>query len=78
MPPKGWKKYPDGFKPVNSAGTPLKEKTTTYSLEDLLLPRTSISRLAKDSLPEGTQLPKDGLTALVRSSTVFINYVSAE
>lgn len=26
MPPKGWKKYPDGFKPVNSAGTPVKEK----------------------------------------------------
>jgi histone H3/H4 len=42
------------------------------------LPRSTISRLAKEALPEGSQIPKDGLLALLRSSTVFISYLSAE
>ncbi|CAN6635492.1 DNA polymerase epsilon subunit D [Trichomonascus vanleenenianus] len=77
MPPKGWRKYPDGFKLVNSAGTPVKEKEE-YTLDDLLLPKATIYRLATGSLPEGTQVPADGLLALRRSTAVFINYLSAE
>jgi DNA polymerase epsilon subunit 3 len=78
MPPKGWKKYPDGFKPVNSAGTPLKDREK-YTLEDLLLPRSTVIRLAKEVLPEGSQqLPKEAVLALLRSSTVFINYLGSE
>lgn len=77
MPPKGWKKYPDGFKPVNSSGAPLEERPV-YGIQDLLLPRQSILKLAKEVLPEKTPLPKDGVTALLRSSTVFISYIAAE
>ncbi|ODQ68192.1 histone-fold-containing protein [Nadsonia fulvescens var. elongata DSM 6958] len=77
MPPKGWKKYPEGFKPVNSSGAPLREKEQ-YGIEDLLLPRATMLKLAKDVLPDGSQIPKDGLMALLRSSTMFINYLAAE
>lgn len=77
MPPKGWRKTPEGFKPTNSSGAPL-ENRKRYGLDDLLLPRTLVQRIARDALPESTQLPKDGVTALQRSATVFVSYVSAE
>lgn len=77
MPPKGWKKYPDGFKPANSNGVPLEDRPV-YGIEDLLLPRQSITKIAKEVLPDKTPLPKDGVTALLRSSTVFISYIAAE
>ena len=77
MPPKGWRKYADGFKPANSSGVPSEERPV-YGLEDLLLPRASISKLAKGVLPDKTALPKDGVTALQRSATVFISYLASE
>lgn len=49
-----------------------------YGIQDLLLPRQSILKLAKEVLPEKTPLPKDGVPALLRSCTVFISYISAE
>lgn len=72
MPPKGWKKYADGFKPATSQGTPAQARQT-FSIEELQMPRSAVLKLAKTSTTGA--LPKDGVTALQRSATVFINYV---
>lgn len=77
MPPKGWRKTSDGFKPVNSSGTPVKEKQD-YGLDDLLLPKKTVQELAASTLPEKTSIPSEGLLALRRSTAVFISYISAE
>ncbi|KIW70504.1 hypothetical protein PV04_02766 [Phialophora macrospora] len=45
-------------------------------IDDLLLPRSLISRLARGSLPPNTSLQKDALLALTRSATVFISYLA--
>jgi DNA polymerase epsilon subunit 3 len=36
-----------------------------------------IVRLAKSVLPENTMIQKEAVTALVKSATVFINYLAA-
>lgn len=77
MPPKGWRKTAEGYKPTNSVGAPVTDHQV-YGLKDLLLPRATIAQLAKANLPEGTQLPKDGVTALQRAATVFVSYICAE
>lgn len=46
------------------------------SLQDLSLPRTMISRLAKGVLPSNTQIQKDALSALSKSATVFVNFIA--
>lgn len=63
---------------AGSGTTTTTTKDTEYSLDDLLLPRSVISRIAKEALPEGTQFPRDGILALARSATVFINYLASE
>jgi len=35
-----------------------------------------IGRLAKGVLPPNTQLQKDALTAILKSTTVFVNYLA--
>ncbi|KAI5250497.1 histone-fold-containing protein [Aureobasidium subglaciale] len=47
------------------------------SVEDLALPRTMISRLAKGVLPPNTSIHKDALLALSKSCTVFVNFLAA-
>lgn len=76
MPPKGWKKHPDGYKPMNAAGAAPKAETT-YTIDDLLMPRSLIVKLAKTALTNDAPLPKDGVTALMRATTVFISYIAA-
>lgn len=85
MPPKGWRKYPDGFKPTNAAGTPVKDKDQ-FSLDDLLFPRSTVLKLAKETFATGsgtaaaaaTQVPKDAQTALARSASMFVSYLALE
>jgi hypothetical protein len=36
-----------------------------------------VVRLAKSVLPENTMIQKEAVTALVKSATVFINYLAA-
>ncbi|OAP56153.1 hypothetical protein AYL99_09332 [Fonsecaea erecta] len=45
-------------------------------IDDLLLPRSLISRLSRGVLPPNTSLQKDALLALTRSATVFISYLA--
>ena len=46
-------------------------------MQDLLLPRSLTSRLARGVLPPNTSLQKDAILALTRSATVFISYLAS-
>ncbi|CDH59190.1 hypothetical protein RO3G_11519 [Lichtheimia corymbifera JMRC:FSU:9682] len=47
------------------------------SIEDNELPKANISRVLKHALPPGTALQKEAKTAVSKSATVFINYLSS-
>ena len=66
-----------GFQPTNSAGDNIKDRVV-HGIDDLLLPRSVVSAIAKQTLPEGMPLPKDGVTALMRSATMFTSFITAE
>ena len=51
------------------------DKTT---IEDLTLPRSIITRLAKGVLPQNTQVQANAILAMSKSTTVFINYLAAQ
>lgn len=76
MPPKGWKKTAAGFQPANSSFVPLKNRKE-YGIDDLLLPRSLVLKIAKEALPPGAPVPKDGVTALMRAATMFVSYITA-
>ncbi|MCJ1461554.1 hypothetical protein MMC07_000151 [Pseudocyphellaria aurata] len=60
--------------------TPTKEKDgvniEVNDAIDITLPRTMVQRLAKGVLPPNTQIQKDAITAICKSATVFVNYLS--
>ncbi|KAG5417003.1 DPB4 [Candida metapsilosis] len=73
MPPKGWKKNAD------PSEQPFRD-TDPVSIDDILFPRSTISKLARSiTLDEDNQnnmtLAKDSLLALQRSATVFVSYM---
>lgn len=88
MPPKGSRKSQERRPP--SEGTLNEDNGTSqgyantdsavssYSLDDLLLPKSLVLRIAKEALPEGTTIPSDGQLALQRSASVFISYLCSE
>ena len=49
----------------------------TPSDQDLLLPRTLLSRLARGVLPPNTSISKDALLALTKAASVFISHLSS-
>jgi DNA polymerase epsilon subunit 3 len=59
-----------------SSSHPRCPKTLIY-VQDLLLPRTLTSRLARGVLPPNTSLQKDAILALTKSATVFISYLAS-
>ncbi|KAJ9662760.1 hypothetical protein H2198_001209 [Neophaeococcomyces mojaviensis] len=48
------------------------------TIDDLLLPRTLINRIARGVLPANTSIQKDAILALSKSATVFISHLAAE
>ncbi|KAK9376620.1 histone-fold-containing protein [Lipomyces chichibuensis] len=54
-----------------------KEKDKAYGIDDYMLPKATVTRLAKHVLPANTQIQKDAMTALSKSATVFINYLTS-
>ena len=46
--------------------------------QDLSLPKSMIARLAKGVLPANTQIHKDALLALHKSTTVFVSYIASK
>ncbi|RSL99699.1 hypothetical protein CDV31_012060 [Fusarium ambrosium] len=47
------------------------------TIEDLTLPKSIITRLAKGVLPPNTQIQANAILALSQSTTVFINYLAS-
>ncbi|KAK9388642.1 histone-fold-containing protein [Lipomyces mesembrius] len=54
-----------------------KDKDKAYGIDDYMLPKATVTRLAKHVLPANTQIQKDAMTALSKSATVFINYLTS-
>lgn len=46
------------------------------TIEDLALPKSIITRLAKGVLPPNTQIQANAILALTKSATVFINHLA--
>ncbi|KAI0033210.1 hypothetical protein K488DRAFT_78023 [Vararia minispora EC-137] len=59
------------------ASAQAQQDAVSEGIEKLELPRSIVMRLAKSAVPEGTKLQKDTVTALVKGSTVFVNYLGA-
>ncbi|PGH14162.1 hypothetical protein AJ80_06031 [Polytolypa hystricis UAMH7299] len=47
------------------------------SVEDFLLPRSLVQRLAKGVLPPNTSISKDALLAITKAASVFVSYLSS-
>ena len=76
MPPKGWRKNTEGQYPQPNKDQDL------VSIDEILFPRATVQKLAKNimnaSSDEGASnmiLAKDSMTALQRSSTVFVSHL---
>ncbi|ESK93344.1 cbf nf-y family transcription [Moniliophthora roreri MCA 2997] len=46
-------------------------------LDNFELPKSLVTKIAKSNLPDNTKLQKETILALVKGSTVFINYLAA-
>ncbi|KAJ9625330.1 hypothetical protein H2204_010422 [Knufia peltigerae] len=53
-----------------------KQQDDGVSIDDLLLPRSLVTRLARGVLPANTSIQKDATLALAKSATVFISYLA--
>ncbi|RSL38935.1 hypothetical protein CEP53_014452 [Fusarium sp. AF-6] len=54
-----------------------KDHKDAVTIEDLTLPKSIITRLAKGVLPPNTQIQANAILALSQSTTVFINYLAS-
>ena len=52
-------------------------KEAIGAIEDHLLPQSTVSKIIKKSLPQGSQTQKDARAALSRSCIVFVNYLTS-
>ncbi|KAK4687156.1 DNA polymerase epsilon subunit 3, partial [Tremellales sp. Uapishka_1] len=77
MPPKG-----SGAAPKPLPGAPLspaaaQQKANSVGIAEYELPKTSVMKLAKGSIPDNVKMQQDVVLALLRGSTVFINHLTA-
>ncbi|RCK54593.1 DNA polymerase epsilon subunit D [Candida viswanathii] len=76
MPPKGWRKNAEGQYPQPSS-----KENELISIDDILFPRTTIQKLAKNIISDDENnaalmtIAKDSLLALQRSATVFVSHM---
>jgi DNA polymerase epsilon subunit 3 len=47
------------------------------SIEDFDVPKSHITKVLKNALPDGTSIQKDARLAFMKATTVFINYITA-
>ncbi|WVQ82469.1 hypothetical protein IAT38_004598 [Cryptococcus sp. DSM 104549] len=78
MPPKGStlhppKPPPDA--PLSAAAE--QQKSHMAGLGDLELPKTTLMKLAKGSIPDNVKMQQEVLLALIKGSTLFISYLTA-
>lgn len=60
----------------SSNSKPRESVSNTIAIEDLNLPKSIITRLAKGVLPPNTQIQANAILAMQKGSTVFINYLA--
>ncbi|TDL16800.1 histone-fold-containing protein [Rickenella mellea] len=53
------------------------QEAASDGIDNYELPKSVVTRIAKSALPENAKLQKDTVLALVKGSTVFINYLAA-
>ncbi|EMG51128.1 DNA polymerase epsilon subunit D, putative, partial [Candida maltosa Xu316] len=76
MPPKGWRKNAEGQYPQPSS-----KENELISIDDILFPRSTIQKLAKNIISDDENsanhmtIAKDSLLALQRSATVFVSHL---
>ncbi|TVY85373.1 DNA polymerase epsilon subunit D [Lachnellula suecica] len=60
-------------------GTPAKDQPVRdgVNIEDLNLPKSIVTRLAKGVLPPNTQIQGNAMLAMTKSATVFVNYLAS-
>jgi hypothetical protein len=68
------KKEKDGSKDKDSKDSKDKDATT---IDDLSLPKSIITRLAKGVLPPNTQIQANAILAMSKSATVFISHLAS-
>jgi histone H3/H4 len=51
-------------------------ETDEASIGDKLLPMSSVNKIVKSAVPEGTSISKDAKKAMQMASTVFVMYIS--
>lgn len=62
--------------PIPGAGPPPGDKDGNgVSIDENVLPKSIVTRLAKGVLPQNTNIQKDAVLALTKGATVFINYL---
>ncbi|KAF8418036.1 histone-fold-containing protein, partial [Tirmania nivea] len=62
--------------PIPGAGPPPGDRDANgVSIDENVLPRSVVTRLAKGVLPQNTNIQKDAVLALTKGATVFINYL---
>lgn len=59
-----------------SAAPSEKKDRDTVAVEDLNLPKSIITRLAKGVLPPNTQIQANAILAMTKAATVFINHLA--
>ncbi|ODV63485.1 DNA polymerase epsilon noncatalytic subunit, partial [Ascoidea rubescens DSM 1968] len=69
MPPKGWRKNPDGTYP------PPNHDHEKISIDEILFPKATLLRLSKSVLQDGNLISRDSVTAIQRSATVFVSHL---
>ncbi|KAI3396687.1 hypothetical protein diail_11795 [Diaporthe ilicicola] len=67
-------KSKDDDKKTGGGGHP--KEAVTIPIEELQLPRSIITRLAKGVLPPNTQIQANAILAMTKSATVFINHLA--
>ncbi|CAD6503388.1 BgTH12-03053 [Blumeria graminis f. sp. triticale] len=64
--------------PAADENVSTKEVSTAVNIEDLNLPKSIVTRLAKGVLPANTQIQSNAMLALTKSATIFISFIASQ
>ncbi|WVQ61964.1 uncharacterized protein L199_000097 [Kwoniella botswanensis] len=71
-PPQGWQPPTH----MNSASL-AQQKANSSGISEFELPKSNLTKLAKGSVPDNVKMQQDVTIALLRGSTLFINYLTS-
>lgn len=64
--------------PADDSSSAARDSILGINIEDLNLPKSVVTRLAKGALPANTQIQSNALLGLTKSATLFINYIASQ